>query len=129
MVWASVNSRPRLKFNSGTIIFHHSPHGQSIYLYVNCTIFMETSQSCLKIFHENQGVLWLAKKKKKVGPLMAPYPQTLGTNVAWGGHSNTSVVHMPDQRFSKHTLNTISPRKEKHPLNENFARFCPEIYP
>ena len=44
-------------------------------------------------------------------------------------HSNTSVLHMHDQRFSKHTLNTISPRQEKHPLNENFARFCPKINP
>ena len=30
---ASVNSRPRLNFTSGTIIFHHSPHEQSIFVY------------------------------------------------------------------------------------------------
>ena len=38
-----------------------------------------------------------------------------------GGHSNTSVVHMRDQRFSKHTLTAISPLQGKHPLNENLA--------
>ena len=32
-----------------------------------------------------------------------------------GGHSNTSAVHMRDQRFSKHTLNAIFPLQEKHP--------------
>ena len=30
---ASVNSRQRLNFTSGTIIFHHSPHEQSILVY------------------------------------------------------------------------------------------------
>ena len=30
---ALVNSRPRLNFTSGTIIFHHSPHEQSIFVY------------------------------------------------------------------------------------------------
>ena len=30
------------------------------------------------------------------------------------GHSNTSVVHMRDQMFSKHTLNAISCLQEKH---------------
>ena len=29
---ASVNSRPRLNFTLGTTIFHHSPHGQSIFV-------------------------------------------------------------------------------------------------
>ena len=29
---ASANSRPRLKFTLGTIIFHHSPHEQSIFV-------------------------------------------------------------------------------------------------
>ena len=28
-----MNSRPRLNFTSGTIIFHHSPHEQSIFVY------------------------------------------------------------------------------------------------
>ena len=32
-----------------------------------------------------------------------------------GGHLNTSVVHMCDQRFSKHTLIEICPFEEKHP--------------
>ena len=44
-----------------------------------------------------------------------------------GGHSNTSVVHMRNQRFSKHTLIAISPLQEKHTLNENFApKFTPK---
>ena len=30
---ASVNSRLRLNFTSGVIIFHHSPHEQSIFVY------------------------------------------------------------------------------------------------
>ena len=37
-----------------------------------------------------------------------------------GGYSKTNFVHMPDQRFSKHTLKAIYPHQEKHPLNENF---------
>ena len=32
-----------------------------------------------------------------------------------GGHSNTTVVHMRDQRFSKQTLIAIYPLPEKHP--------------
>ena len=32
-LWASVNSRPRLNFTSDTILFHHSPHEQSIFVY------------------------------------------------------------------------------------------------
>ena len=51
------------------------------------------------------------------------------SNPGGGGQSNTSVVHMRDQRFSKHTLNAIFPLQEKTPLNENFARFCSQIYP
>ena len=46
----------------------------------------------------------------------------------WGA-SNTSVVHMRDHRFSKYTLIAISHLQEKHTLNANFARFCPQIYP
>ena len=49
--------------------------------------------------------------------------------VCSGGHSNTSAVHVRDQRFSKHTLNAIFSLQEKHPLNENFAWFCSQIYP
>ena len=44
------------------------------------------------------------------------------------GGGNTSVVHMRDPRFSKRTLITISLLREKT-LNENFARFLPQIYP
>ena len=32
-----------------------------------------------------------------------------------GGHSNTTVVHMRDQWFSKHALKELYPFKEKHP--------------
>ena len=46
-----------------------------------------------------------------------------------GGHSNTSVAHVRDQRFSKHTLIAISPLQQKHPLNEKFMRFCPKFTP
>ena len=45
------------------------------------------------------------------------------------GHSNTGVVHMRDQRFSKHTLIRISPLQETHPktiILHNFAhKFTP----
>ena len=34
---------------------------------------------------------------------------------ARGTHSNTSVVHMRDQRFSNKTLIAISRLREKHP--------------
>ena len=45
-----------------------------------------------------------------------------------GGQLNTSVVHMGDQRFSKHTLNMISPLEEKHPLNDSeFRAISPQI--
>ena len=44
------------------------------------------------------------------------------TDLNWGGALKYSVVHMCDQRFSKHTLNEICSRQEKHPLNNNFAR-------
>ena len=44
-----------------------------------------------------------------------------------GAHSNTSVVHMHDHKFSKHTLIAIFPHQEKHPLNTNFAWFCPKF--
>ena len=46
-----------------------------------------------------------------------------------GGHSNISVIHMCDQRFSKHTLKAVFPLQEKHPINENFAQFGHQIYP
>ena len=49
---------------------------------------------------------------------------------ALGCHSNTSVVHMRDQRFSfeiDSNRNFLSPGKAL--LNSNFARFCPHIYP
>ena len=46
------------------------------------------------------------------------------------GHSNTSVVHFRDQRFSKHTLIEISLFDEKHPFrNKNFVRFRRQLYP
>ena len=32
-----------------------------------------------------------------------------------GGHSNTSIEHMRDQRFSKHILKEICPYEENHP--------------
>ena len=35
-----------------------------------------------------------------------------------GGNSNTSVVHICDQRFSKHTLIEICPFEEKNPKQE-----------
>ena len=35
--------------------------------------------------------------------------------------SNTSVVHMRDQRFSKYTLKHDFPSPGKTPLNKNFA--------
>ena len=36
------------------------------------------------------------------------------TKMVGGGHSNTSDVHMRDQKISKHTLNAIFPLQEKH---------------
>ena len=44
-----------------------------------------------------------------------------------GGHWVTSLVHMCDQRFSKHTLIAIFPLQEKHPLNANFMWFFPKF--
>ena len=41
---------------------------------------------------------------------------------------NTSVVHMPDQRFSKNTLIEICPFDYKHPRNKNFMWFCIQFY-
>ena len=49
-----------------------------------------------------------------------------GLHTGGRGHSNTSVVHMRDQRFSKHTLMAISPQK-KHPLIKNFVLFSPKF--
>ena len=46
-----------------------------------------------------------------------------------GGNLNTSVVHMRDQRFSKKNLNRDFPSPRKTPLNANFMRFWPHIYP
>ena len=46
-----------------------------------------------------------------------------------GGHSNTSVVHLCDQRFSKHTLITISPLREKHPQMSILHDFAPKSSP
>ena len=47
-----------------------------------------------------------------------------------GGHSNTSVVHMRDQRFSKHTVRKRDfPYPGKTPQNENLTQFCSKIYP
>ena len=53
-----------------------------------------------------------------------------GLWLAAGGHLNTSVVHMHDQRFSKHTLIEICPFEENTPKHEfvthSFApNFCP----
>ena len=45
-----------------------------------------------------------------------------------GWHSNTSVVHMYDQRYSKHTLIEICPFEKKTPLNKNFMQFCIQFY-
>ena len=45
-----------------------------------------------------------------------------------GGHLNTSVVHMRDQR-SKHTLIAISPFQGKDPMKENFACFPHKFTP
>ena len=36
-------------------------------------------------------------------------------SIHMGGDLNTSVVHIRDQRFSKHTLIEICPYAEKHP--------------
>ena len=41
---ACMNSRPSLNFTSGIIIFHHSPHEQSIYVYYSSK--MSTSTYC-----------------------------------------------------------------------------------
>ena len=45
-----------------------------------------------------------------------------------GGHSNTSVVHMRDQRFSKHKRIAISRLQEKHSLTKNFAQFLEDMF-
>ena len=45
-------------------------------------------------------------------------------NPGRGMHSNTGVVHMHDQRFSKYTPIEICPFQETQPLNENFTQFC-----
>ena len=44
-----------------------------------------------------------------------------------GGQSNTSVVHMHDQRFSKHTLIETYALEKKHPLNKNFVQLCTQF--
>ena len=46
-----------------------------------------------------------------------------------GGYLNTKVVHMHDQRFSKHTLIAISPLQENYPLNENLTQISKKNYP
>ena len=50
-------------------------------------------------------------------------------NLHPGGHSNNSVVHTRNQRFSKHTLNEICSLQEEHPLNKNFVQFLQPILP
>ena len=42
----SVKSRLRLNFTSGTIIFHHSPHEQSIFVYYTHVHFVVTVGKC-----------------------------------------------------------------------------------
>ena len=39
---ASVNRRPKLNFTSGTIIFHHSPHEQSIFVYYTLILLFKS---------------------------------------------------------------------------------------
>ena len=69
---------------------------------------------------------------KQINPLAPSYFKLTTTkefsNILGGG-LKTSVVHMREQRFSKHTLFTISPLQEKHPLNENFAWFSHNFTP
>ena len=40
-----------------------------------------------------------------------------------------ALVHMRDQRFSKHTLNATSSFQEKHPLNKNLRDFALKFTP
>ena len=47
---------------------------------------------------------------------------------AGGGDLNTSVVHMCDQRFSKHILIEICPYEEKHPKQEFECVFHTQFY-
>ena len=42
---ASVNSRPKLNFTSGTNIFHHSPHEQSIFVYYADVLLLQISRN------------------------------------------------------------------------------------
>ena len=47
-----------------------------------------------------------------------------------GGGTRILVLYTcVTKRFLKHTLTVISLHQEKHPLNENFTRLCPQIYP
>ena len=53
-----------------------------------------------------------------------------GLWLAAGSHSNTSVVHMHDQRFSKHTLIEICPFEENTPKHEFVTHsFAPNFTP
>ena len=50
------------------------------------------------------------------------------TWVGGGGHSNTGIVHMGDQRFSKHTIQ-ICPFEEKHHYTRILCGFVPNLPP
>ena len=59
---ASVNSRPRLNFTSGTIIFNHSPHEQSIFVYYNYFYFynLPILQDGRKEYHDGH-IQWATR--------------------------------------------------------------------
>ena len=61
------------------------------------------------------------KKKKNPSAVFPPSSYTCFSDCGGGGgggHSNTSVVHIRDQSFSKHTLIKIYPFEEKYPKQE-----------
>ena len=87
---ASVNSRPGLSFHLGTIIFHHSPHEQSIFVYylkgIQESIAHKICYYTLCIVYKSRVSQILACGAKSAPPTLHVCPEVnfkIHTNILW----------------------------------------------